>query len=94
MTISNANANASARGGGDGELTPGGAATAAAAAASAGVTQSGIVISGPTVTDRLSAMSGAQRIESKALATLASPTNAQAVLLRSLRALNYIMTGR
>lgn len=90
----NANANASARGGGDGELTPGGAATAAAAAASAGVTQSGIVISGPTVTDRLSAMSGAQRIESKALATLASPTNAQAVLLRSLRALNYIMTGR
>ncbi|UTT88591.1 hypothetical protein NDA17_001733 [Ustilago hordei] len=70
------------------------AATAAAAAASAGVTQSGIVISGPTVTDRLSAMSGAQRIESKALATLASPANAQAVLLRSLRALDYIMTGR
>lgn len=79
---------------GEGDLTPGAAATAAAAAASAGVTQSGIVISGPTVTDRLSAMSGAQRIESKALATLASPANAQAVLLRSLRALNYIMTGR
>ncbi|KAJ9475492.1 HECT-type E3 ubiquitin transferase [Pseudozyma hubeiensis] len=83
-----------AQAGGGGSLTPGAAATAAAAAASAGVTQSGIVISGPTVTDRLSAMSGAQRIESRALATLASPTNAQAVLLRSLRALNYIMTGR
>uniref|UniRef100_V5ED17 UBA domain-containing protein n=1 Tax=Kalmanozyma brasiliensis (strain GHG001) TaxID=1365824 RepID=V5ED17_KALBG len=80
--------------GGSGDLTPGAAAQAAAAAASAGVTQSGIVISGPTVTDRLSAMSGAQRIESKALATLASPANAQAVLLRSLRALNYILTGR
>ncbi|CBQ69976.1 related to E3 ubiquitin protein ligase TOM1 [Sporisorium reilianum SRZ2] len=79
---------------GEGDLTPGAAASASAAAASVGVTQSGIVISGPTVTDRLSAMSGAQRIESKALATLASPANAQAVLLRSLRALNYIMTGR
>ncbi|KAI3487161.1 hypothetical protein L1887_48994 [Cichorium endivia] len=59
-----------------------------------GVTRSGIVISGPTVTDRISAMSGGQRIESKALAALASPANAQAVLLRSLRALDYIMTGR
>ncbi|GAC95365.1 ubiquitin-protein ligase [Pseudozyma hubeiensis SY62] len=87
-------AGSGAQAGGGGALTPGAAATAAAAAASAGVTQSGIVISGPTVTDRLSAMSGAQRIESRALATLASPTNAQAVLLRSLRALNYIMTGR
>ena len=84
----------SGSGSGAGDVTPGQAATAAAAAAAAGVTQSGIVISGPTVTDRLSAMSGAQRIESKALARLASPANAQAVLLRSLRALNYIMTGR
>lgn len=34
------------------------------------------------------------RIQSPALSALASPSNAQAVLLRSLRALDYIVTGR
>ncbi|PWY99341.1 hypothetical protein BCV70DRAFT_162691 [Testicularia cyperi] len=60
----------------------------------AGAGASGIVIQGPTVTDGLSTHGTARRIESEALAGLASPSSAQAVLLRSLRALDYIMTGR
>nr|CDI56030.1 related to E3 ubiquitin protein ligase TOM1 [Melanopsichium pennsylvanicum 4] len=77
-----------------GEVSPAHAAQQQAATVQQGVTQSGIVISGPTVTDRISTMSGAHRIESKALATLASPQNTQAVLLRCLRALDYVVTGR
>ncbi|EPQ27339.1 uncharacterized protein PFL1_06891 [Pseudozyma flocculosa PF-1] len=54
-------------------------------------------ISGPTAMDvELAAggNGGGTKIRSSALTSLASPASAQAILLRCLRALDYIMTGR
>jgi E3 ubiquitin-protein ligase HUWE1 len=70
-----------------------GKTTQGSAAASGATADTGIVIHGPRVMDRAAA-TNPLRIESKPLAALASPASAQAVLLRSLRALDYIMTGR
>ncbi|KAN0062881.1 E3 ubiquitin-protein ligase tom1 [Thecaphora frezii] len=49
-------------------------------------------ISGPTAMEL--ELAGGPKIQSSALTALASPASAQAILLRCLRALDYIMTGR
>ncbi|PWN48958.1 DUF913-domain-containing protein [Violaceomyces palustris] len=51
-------------------------------------------VSTPLTSTNAAAPGGSGRIQSAALTSLASPSSAQAVFLRSLRALDYVMTGR
>lgn len=56
--------------------------------------QEGQVQRAPTGAAQTQAQQQQSRIQSPALSALASPSNAQAILLRSLRALDYVVTGR